>query len=278
MAQQQTIGYKLSLLVLSFAAVCPQLEVSLAQTPPPVQEPAAELRPSCDLPQYVAVPQPDIIADLLNSRKRYRLVIGAGEFLDEPETDNRPFVDPTAILVDSRLNELGYAALPGVSRGGTPYLIGKRATREAITDALNELAAVTQGQDFGIVYYVGHGNITPSGVDLTLGIYDEPVSSDQGYRISDMFGILETGKYRSSVSEIPHLFVILDACFSGTVAQYSKQVILNSDGVQRLAEIPGLTIPKQVALLPRQLLVVTVRLTNYMAVDFPRLAITSRAP
>jgi Caspase domain len=237
--------------VLLIATASVETNVARAQDAPGVQEPAADLRPSCTVPQYSPVPQPDAIADLLKARKRYRLVIGAGEFLDQPALNNRTFVEPTAILVDARLAELGYQALPGVSQGGKPYLIGKAATRAAITAALNELANATQGQDFGIIYYVGHGSITPAGNDLTLAIYDEPVSTDKGYRASDMFGILETSIYRTSVKEIPHLFIVLDACFSGTLAEASHAEIVTTGGVQRLVEVPGggPVIPDQMSIL-----------------------------
>jgi hypothetical protein len=113
------------------------------------------------------------------------------------------------------------------------------------------MANATQGQDFGIIYYVGHGNIASNGSDLTLAIYEEPVASDQGYRVSDLLGLLQLSIYRSSIAEIPHFFIILDACFSGTVAQSSKPAIQTIDGVQHLVEIPGggPVIPDQMAIL-----------------------------
>jgi Caspase domain len=238
-------------LMFLIAAASVQGVGAMAQDVPAFQEPTADLRPTCTAPQYSPVPQPDIIANLLAARKRYRLVIGAGEFLDQPDVNNRTFVEPTATLVDSRLAELGYEALPGVSQAGKPYLVGKSATRAAITAALNEMATATQGQDFGIIYYVGHGNITPAGDDLSLAVYDEPVTADHGYRVSDIFGILETSIYRTSVTEIPHLFIILDACFSGTIAQHSHPTLVTTGGVQRLVEISGggPVIPEQISLL-----------------------------
>lgn len=233
------------------ATVSVLLGSAFSQGGPQVHEPAPNLRPSCTPPTYQPVPQPDIIANLLSERKRYRLVIGVGQFKYDPTTNNRSYVEPTAVLVDARLDELGYEPLPGVSQSGKPYLVGPAATRSAITAALQEMARVTQGQDFGIIYFVGHGNIPPSGVDLTLGIYDEPVAPDQGYRVTDIFGILQTSNYLTSIAQIPHLFVILDTCFSGTVAQPSRVAVVNTGGVQHLAEIPGggPVIPDQVAIL-----------------------------
>jgi hypothetical protein len=242
-----------------YAATCAGLlwmatafvQVAAGLPVPQTQEPAAELRPACASPGYLPVPQPDAIADVLKARKRYRLVIGAGEYLDHPETNNRTYVAPTAALIDTRLAELGYQALPGVNQSGKPYLVGKSANRTAITAALQELASATQGPDFGVVYYVGHGSISAGGSDLSLGIYEEPVASDQGYRVTDLLGKLQTGIYRSSIAEIPHLFVILDACFSGTVAPPSTVIVQTVGGVQHLAEISGggPVIPDQVAIL-----------------------------
>src|ERR1700726_3134161 len=104
-----------AMLLIATASVQPT--VAMAHEAPQVQDPPAELRPACTPPQCLPVPIPDTIANLLKNRKRYRLVIGAGEFLDHPETNNRTFVEPTAVLVDARLAELGYDALPGVSQG-----------------------------------------------------------------------------------------------------------------------------------------------------------------
>lgn len=52
-----------------------------------------------------------------------------------------------------------------------------------------------------------------------------------------MMGELQTSVYRSNIAEIPHLFIFLDACFSGTVAQGAAVRIVNTEGVQRLVEI-----------------------------------------
>jgi hypothetical protein len=247
MVNRRVIPHKVLSLTLAFSAL---VGVGFAQDGPQVPEPALELRPACTPPTYLSPPNPDTIANLLKARKRYRLVIGAGEFLDQPKINNRTYVEPTAVLVDQALAEIGFDALPSL-KSGQPYLIGKGATRSAITAALKEMAAVTQGQDFGIVYYVGHGSIAPSGSDLSLAIYDEPVASDQGYRVSDIFGVLQTSIYRTAITQIPHLFVIIDACFSGTVAQQTQPVIVTMGGVQHLAEIAGggPVIPAQVAVL-----------------------------
>lgn len=131
-----------------------------------------QLRPSCTSQHYLPVPHPDLIASLLNGKKRYRLVIGAGEFLDQPQTNDRTFVAPTAMLIDSRLADLGYTPLPSLSKTGTTYLIGKQATKDAIRAALREMAAATSGGDIGFIYYVGHGEISPGGNDLSLAVYD----------------------------------------------------------------------------------------------------------
>jgi hypothetical protein len=193
-----------------------------------------------------------LIGEYLKAHKRYRLVIGAGEYSNHPETNNRAYVEPTARLVDATLAELGYEALSGVTQHGDAFLIGKDANRKAMDAALSEMAQKTGGQDFGIIYYVGHGNITSTGADLSLGIYDEPVAPGQGYLASQMLGLLQTGSvYRTTIAEIPHLFVVFDACFSGTIAQSTHTVIETTDGNQRLVEVSGggPIIAEQVAVL-----------------------------
>jgi len=230
-----------------FGTAAPQ---DLFQLPQPPTESPAVCRQAP--PRYSPAPQPDLIADLLKARKRYRLVIGAGEFVDDPGSNNRAFVEPTAVWVDKRLAELGYESLPSLTTTAKPYLTGADANKNTITAALKEMASVTQGQDFGIVYYIGHGNISANGTDLSLAVNEEPVDSSHGYRVSDLFGELQTNSvYRSSVAEIPHFFVVLDTCFSGTVAQSAQIRLETAGGVQRLVEIAGggPIIPPQMALL-----------------------------
>ena len=86
--------------MLIFFAACTQFRVATAQNVSKVHEPSADLTPPCDHPPvaYLGPPDPDLIGDYLKAHKRYRLVIGAGEYLDHPEINNRDYVGPTARL------------------------------------------------------------------------------------------------------------------------------------------------------------------------------------
>ena len=215
-----------------------------------LSDPLPELRPACDPPKYATVPQPDYLAETLSKQNHYRLVIGASEFQDSPDINNRAYVEATAKLIDKKLESLHYDPLPGI--GGAPYLVGQAATKDAIVFALKLMAAATNKGDYGIVYWVGHGSIAPSHVDLTLSVYDRPVTEDEGVRVSDLLAYLTIDSvYQSDVTQIPHLLVILDTCFSGTVAQGANQTIVETGGVQRLAVVsaPGPLVPDQIGIL-----------------------------
>ena len=212
-----------------------------------VQDPLAGPNPQCLHPAYTPVPPPDVIQAAFNERGRFRLVIGVGKNTIDPTMD-RLFVDPTAALVDKQLELLGFKPLPSLE-GQTPYLYGPSATKTAIMKALNEMVMVTNAQDFGVIYYVGHGSITFSNKDLTLSVYDRPVKRDEGIRVSDILGTLEFSDFRSDVNQIPHYLVVLDACFSGNVARGNKTYVSTEKNVQRLEQIQGLIVPQQIAIM-----------------------------
>jgi hypothetical protein len=218
-----------------------------AQISNSISEPPAALTPSCATPNYTPItPPPDAVANAWNSRKRYRLVIGAGEFVIDPSM-NRSYVQPTAALVDASLAALGYLPLPNLSGG--PYLTGKNATKAKITAAITQLATLTKGQDYGIIYYVGHGAITPSNHDLSLSVWDRPVAADEGVRVSDLLGTLENHDWHSNITNIPHYMLILDACFSGNAALGVQTTIVTTNNVQRIVEIQNQIVPEQIAIL-----------------------------
>lgn len=208
----------------------------------------AAVVPACPSLKYTRVTPPDVIAALMNKRKRYRLVIGAGEFGADPKMD-RDFVDPTARLIDARLAQLGYLPLPTLS--AKPYLIGKDATKTAIMAAVQEMARVTSSQDLGVIYYVGHGSIPPSHADLELAVYDRPVSPDSGIRVSDLLGTLETSTvWRANIKEIPHFLLILDTCFSGNAALGTTTVLDTvGNSLQTLQTIVYQQVPSQIVIM-----------------------------
>lgn len=243
---RSTIGQRV--LVLLFACNVLASLSSAGQTLQ-VQAPSAALIPSCSHPPYTAVPPPppDVVQVALNQRNRYRLVIGVGENSVDASM-NRTFVDPTAAWVDSHLAALGFKPLPSFM-GHTPYLAGPAATKQAIMAALSEMESVTTAQDYGVIYYVGHGSIALSNNDLTLGVYDRPVARDDGIRVSDVLGTLEFGDFRSDITEIPHYVLILDACFSGNAAIGARTVVGTTNNVQRLQQIQGQIVPPQIAII-----------------------------
>jgi len=240
----QFVASVLLVILVSYGRSLCQSQSSVQVQPAP---PA--LTPACSHPPYIPIPPPppDEIQVALNQRKRYRLVIGAGEYSLDASM-NRSFVDPTASMVDSRLAELGFLPLPSLA-SQTPYLAGAAATKAAVMAALNEMLSVTSQQDYGIIYYVGHGSIALSNNDLTLGVYDRPVGRDDGIRVSDILGTLEFGDWRSDITEIPHYLLILDACFSGNAALGNRVAMNTTNNVQRLEQIQGQIVPPQIAII-----------------------------
>jgi hypothetical protein len=208
----------------------------------------ARLRPVCPKPKYTRVKPPDEIAKLLTERKRYRLVIGAGEFRDQPQF-NRAYVGETAKLIDEQLDSLGYTPLPSLKN--RPYLIGQDANKATITAALEEMAKQAGQEDIGIIYYIGHGTVTHDHTDLALAVWDRPIAPDEGVRVSeDLIGLLTVNEYRSNIREVPHFVVVLETCYSGNIAIASQTMTVENNGLQTVeATAPRLVIPNQIAIL-----------------------------
>jgi hypothetical protein len=193
---------------------------------------------SCPSPpgKYTAPPTPDKIANVVTSRKHYQLVIGASDFQYSPES-NRPFVAATARIVSARLGELGYTPLPSLMQGGESYITGAKATKLRIWEALKELASLATGPDVGIIYYVGHGAVTPSRRDLALATADRPVASDEGIRVSDIVGFLSLYHYPGSVREVPKFILVLETCYAGAAAVKRGSAVHDRSGVKVLTEV-----------------------------------------
>jgi len=218
-----------------------------AQTVAPVlpQDLVAACAPLAYTP--IKTPPPDAIAAAISASKRYRLVIGVGEYAANPEM-NRDYVDPTAQMVDQRLAEVGYTALPTLPKD-RPLLTGTAATKSAIMDALQEMVKLTSTGDTGVIYYVGHGLMAPSNSDVTLGVYDRPVQPDEGIRVSDILGTLAFNRYRGTIVQIPHFIVVIDACVSGNAAIGDATTIADRNGIERIVNITYQQIAPQMAIL-----------------------------
>jgi hypothetical protein len=208
------------------------------------------LNPKCPVQQYKTPPAPDALADTMSHRKRFRLVIGAGEFTDpDSKPLNRAFVKPTAALVDARLQELGYAPLPSLKDKPEQYLAGPSANKKTIMDAIEEMERVSSTEDIGIIYYLGHGTVTLNHNDLSLAVYDRPVAPDDGIRFSDLLATLELRRTHDDITEIPHYILILETCYSGVAAIGTHIKIDTSNNVQRIVQIQGQVVPDQITIL-----------------------------
>jgi hypothetical protein len=108
---------------------------------------------------------------------------------------------------------------------------------------------VAKPQDVVVIYFIGHGTVTPSGTDLSLSVFDRPVSDDDGVRISDVVARLTVGQYHSDVDELPHVIVILETCYSGLLNGNAKPFLAIQDGAQRLVQIQTPIIPNQMVLI-----------------------------
>jgi hypothetical protein len=193
-------------------------------------------------------PPPDAVQEVFD-HKKYRLVIGVGENQFD-QSANRDYVDNTAKLVDEKLEKLNYAPLPSFAKSSAlPYLAGKNATKEAIMKALVEMQHEMGQGDIGVIYYVGHGGVTPSNRDVILSVYDRPIANDEGIRVDDILGTLELNRTRSAIHEVPNYFIVLDSCLSGNAAQGNRTVLVDDGGIQRIESIEGRIVPEQVAIL-----------------------------
>jgi hypothetical protein len=192
--------------------------------------------PKCTPPTYKPPPDPDVVGLTWSKGKRYQLVIGADEYALSP-SQNRPYVKETARIVSARLAELGYAPLPTLAAESEPYLVGAQASKPAIWRAVRELRKRAQAGDVAVIYYVGHGSITPSGADLCLATHDRPIDVDEGIRVSDIIGELSLAELRSNVREIPRIFLILDTCYAGNFLGNDGTVLTEEEGTRRLGRI-----------------------------------------
>ena len=223
------------------------------QNPPPASEQkpstpdglSPALFPTCKSYAYTPVPRPDVIADLMNQRKQYRLVIGVGEFNDGV-TPPLEFVRPTVARIDKELAQLHFASLPKLR--DSP-LTGSAATKDAIVDALKEMEKLLTPEDLGIIYYIGHGIPTLDNKDLSLAVFDRPVGPTDGLRFSDILGIFENSETLKQISQIPHLIIVLDTCFSGNVAMGPSIEVATKNGVQRVIAIENAIVPEKITLL-----------------------------
>lgn len=166
----------------------------------------------CPSPPYVnPVPAPDKVSDVWQSRKRYRLVIGAGDYSQDPSY-NRAFVTPTAELVDQALLRASYTESLGL-------LTGARASKANITTALERLSALPEDAII-VLYYVGHGVPSPANDDVVLSVADEKVSSLTGLPVKSLLA-KALGPFDPQFRKIPRILFILETCNSGAAIPFN---------------------------------------------------------
>jgi hypothetical protein len=254
-------------LVLSTLIAAPMLKSQV--TPPPSQpsnqttiwdtsKVPADLIKACDAPSFRPPRQPpDVVFDSLLAHKRYRLVIGPGYFGDN-SPDNRDFVEPTAAMVDAALEARGFEPLPNPEMSSLTgdsnkhYISGKAATEDNIWSALILLSTLMNSDpnNHAIIYFVGHGAISPSHRDVTFSVADQPVNDHDGLRFTDLVGLLTIRTYQTaSAPSIPNYIVVLDTCFSGNAALGSSAQIVEQYGVQSIQAVEGIPRPGQLAVL-----------------------------
>jgi hypothetical protein len=205
-----------------------------------IRTPPSAALPVCATPRYVNPSGTDLINQIWSPRKKFRLVIGAGLYKLAPDK-NRDFIAPTAALVDSKLDKLGYKALPSQQH---PLLIDADATKANIVAALKEMAQQVGKDGIGIVYYAGHGLITPSHLDLALGVYDEDVQPTNGLTVSNVLGLLGVDStYVDNVEDIPNIFLVLEACESGQATVGDSSVAVTNGDIQLVQKIQTAIIP-----------------------------------
>jgi hypothetical protein len=212
----------------------------------------------CDAPAFRPPKQPpDVVFDSLLAHKRYRLVIGPGFFGDN-SPDNRDFVEPTAAMVDAALDARGFQPLPDPEMssltGDTKrhYLAGKAATEENIRSALILLSTLMNSDpnNHAIIYFVGHGAISPSHRDVTLSVADQPVNDHDGLRFSDLVGLLTIRTYQTNTApSVPNYIVVLDTCFSGNAALGVSAQVVEQYGIQSIQAVENIPLLGQIAIL-----------------------------
>lgn len=223
--------------LVSFWAAAQDRDVLIAK----IQDPPVGAIPTCVKLTYTSPPNDDVIREVWDKRRKFRLVIGAGAYKFSPDKD-RDFIASTAALVDSKLEKLGYEALPSLKQH--PFLVDSTASKQNIIDALKEMANQVGKDGIGIVYYAGHGLITPNHVDLALGVYDEAVLPTNGLTVSNVIGLLGVdSSYAESVDEIPNIFLVLESCESGEAAIGDTSVLVTDGDVQRVQRLQTSIIP-----------------------------------
>lgn len=104
-------------------------------------------------------------------------------------------------------------------------LKNKEATRKNILNKLREIAQKITAQDNLIIYFSGHGHydeVTESGFWI-------PFEAEQGYENEDDFLDTAAIVHKLRFIETRHTFLIIDACFSGTLLTQVRSAPLDEN-------------------------------------------------
>lgn len=147
-------------------------------------------------------------APAAEDRNHHALILGVGKYAD-------PKIAELSGVIPDMERARKMAAMMGIPAANVRVLLDAQVTRESITRALRELAANASRRSRIMVYFGGHGTrFAESGSGASpcveaLMFYDSTWMSK-----TDMAELLRPIAERSD-----KLFVFLDACFSGGLAQ-----------------------------------------------------------
>ncbi len=154
-----------------------------------------------DLKKPVAVP------------RGYALVIGVGQYPNLPADKQLDYAESDAEAVSRILlsNEGGNIPPENLRK-----LIGRDATRAKIEEALTKWLAVTaKPEDRVIVYFAGHGVVTPAGGMLAPRDFDLTRPNETGYPMKRLGDIL------ANDVKAQWKVLLTDACHSGRITPQS---------------------------------------------------------
>jgi hypothetical protein len=207
----------------------------------PTEARSAGPETGCPTRTFLSIPPPDPLSEVWNGRPRYRLVIGAGKFPTDPNSD-RTFVARTALYVDKALAEAGYSETLGL-------LVDDTATKDNIRSAFASIATVPETALI-LIYYIGHGIPAPDGKDLALATADDKVDVGNGVRVLDLLA-LPLSRIDPRMRQMPRITLVIESCYSGQAGPFQSGLssIIESKPTdfRRLAFLAATTGPNQQA-------------------------------
>ncbi|MGK7876688.1 MAG: caspase family protein [Xenococcaceae cyanobacterium] len=163
--------------------------------------------------------------------RAHALVIGVGSYSNEPKL-NVPLTAEDAQEVAAVLGDPRYCGYPEQQ---VTLLHDARATREAILQALDDLAQIKES-DTLLLFYSGHGEYGEDGYYLTTHetkLQERRVVAGSGVREGELLEKIKAIRAK-------RVFLIFNACHSGEVSPASL-------GVDDTEDIPSQSLPNKTA-------------------------------